>query len=214
MRRGSELRSPEGRGAPVPRSVTLSNAIAMRSPGSGKAFSENTLAWTRSSPYSTSTASIRSPVSRTRWKMSRATPDALGSTSSKDRPTMSAVGIPIACSLAAFAYSRMYVSSCGAQTQRPVCMCSTTSPCVLSSSTRRCRASSSFELRMAVLTNSAIRRVVSTATSSNASTSFATTDSTPTTTASLYSGAQISERAPSWKMARWSTRSSDRASRA
>ena len=47
-------------------------------------------------------------------------------------------------------------------------MCSTTSPCVRSSSARRRRVSSSFELRITVLTNSAIRRVVSTASSSNA----------------------------------------------
>ena len=83
-----------------------------------------------------------------------------------------------------------------------------------SSSTNCWRASSSFEFRSTLLTNSAIKRVVSTASSSNASGLVPRTDSTPTTAPSRKSGAQISERAPTRLVATRSTRGSVSMSRA
>ena len=77
-----------------------------------------------------------------------------------------------------------------------------------SSSTSCRRCSSSFELRSTLLTNSAIKRVVSTASSSKASGLLPRIASTPTTCPSRCSGAQMSDRAPSCSVARRSTRGS------
>ena len=132
-----------------------------------------------------------------------------GSTSWIDRPRISSAAIPVAVSLAALACSnRKSPFSSSAQTHRAVCMCWTTWPCMRSSSTRVRRVSSSPEFRIAVLTNSAIRRVVSTASSSNACGLRARIESTPSTAPLRKSGAQISDRAQRTRQASASTRGS------
>ena len=163
-------------------SVTFSNVIAMRRPASGNALTEKMLCAMRSSPYSTSPASAERS-SRARDRRSTSLAGVAGSTSFIVSPTIDSTATPVA---ARSPRSRSRADSRRSR-QRPdperrlhVLDDLSLRPQLLDERPPRLELA---ELRITVLTNSAIRRVVSTASSSNAS-GVALTQRTPRTTPS------------------------------